>query len=88
MLHADETTQYTSTPEQEWGRLADEINLATLPGSFHAMLVEPGVRALHTLLLEGTRLSDGMAGDPGHVSSEEPSVVGSTPPAEYPIFDA
>ena len=67
VLHADETTQYTSTPEQEWARLADEIELAMLPGSSHAMLHKPGVWALEKLLLEGTRLSDGMAGDPGNV---------------------
>ena len=60
VLHACETTQYTSAPEQEWARLADEIELAMLPGSFHAMLDEPGVRALGALLLEATRLSDAM----------------------------
>ena len=80
VLHADETAQYTSTPEQEWARLADEIELAMLPGSSHAMLDEPGVRALETLLLEGTRLSDAMADHPGACEMAEAHANGEEAP--------
>jgi amino acid adenylation domain-containing protein len=66
VLHADDTCEYTETPEQEWAPLAEEIELALLPGSFHAMLDEPGVRALETLLREAICTSDALTHDLRH----------------------
>jgi thioesterase domain-containing protein len=82
VLHADDTAQYTSKPEQEWARLADEIEVAILPGSSAAMLDEPGLRALETLLLEGTRLSDAMADHPACASARKggSASIGATLP--------
>jgi thioesterase domain-containing protein len=52
VLHEGDTAVYTADPEQEWAKLADEVEVVTVPGSHHAMLEGSGALRVAELLDE------------------------------------